>query len=99
MPLTEFFHVLNEAPYGAYAMDMQRTVLFWNQSVEQIAGYKASQVVGHQCYEVLYGLPEQPSVPNCTDGCFTLSLTEANESRRWLTSEWSAHRAGGSGLQ
>lgn len=77
MPLAEFFHALDGAPYGAYAMNMDRTILFWNRSAERITGYEAGQVVGRQCYEALYGLPEQPSVPNCTGGCFTLSLTEA----------------------
>ena len=66
--------MLDTASYGAYAMDMHRRILFWNRSAERIAGHEAGHVVGRQCYEVLYGLPEQPSVPACGGGCLTLHL-------------------------
>ena len=69
--------MLNKAPYGAYAMDMDRRILFWNRSAERLTGLKRDQVLGRQCYEVLYGIPEQPAAPDCTGGCFTLTLTEA----------------------
>ncbi len=69
--------MLDKAPYGAYAMDMDRRITFWSRSAERIAGHEASRVVGRQCYEVLYGLPEQPSAPTCVSGCFTLSLADA----------------------
>ena len=72
-----FFSVLDKTPYGAYAMDMDRRIIFWSRSAERIAGHEASHVVGRQCYEVLYGLPEQPSAPTCRSGCFTLSLADA----------------------
>ena len=77
MPLTELFDLLDEAPWGAYAMDINRTILFWNRSAERLTGHSARQVVGHQCYEVLYGLSEQPSALRCTAGCLTHSLKEA----------------------
>ena len=76
MPFTEFFDLLDQVPCGAYAMDINRTILFWNRSAERITGHSARQVVGRQCYEVLYGLPEQPSALSCPVGCFTHSLKE-----------------------
>ena len=69
--------MLDTASYGAYAMDMHRRILFWNRSAERIVGHEAGHVVGRQCYEVLYGLPEQPSVPACGGGCLTLHLAES----------------------
>ena len=69
--------MLNTAPYGAYVMDLHRRILFWNRSAERILGHKAERVVGRQCYEVLYGLPAQPSVPTCGRGCLTLHLAES----------------------
>ena len=69
--------MLDTASYGAYAMDMYRRILFWNRSAKRIVGYEAEQVVGRQCYEVLYGLPTQPSVSACGGGCLTLHLAES----------------------
>lgn len=77
MPFPNFIGMLNKAPYGAYAMDMERRIIFWNRSAERLTGFKEAQVLGRQCYEVLYGIPEQPVAPDCTGGCFTLTLTEA----------------------
>ncbi len=77
VPLADFLDTLNGVPYGAYAMDMNRTILFWNRSAERITGHKQAQVIGRQCYEVLFGIPEQPVAPNCTGGCLTLALAEA----------------------
>lgn len=77
MPLSDFLVTLDKAPYGAYAMDMDRRILFWNRSAERLTGLKGDQVLGRQCYEVLYGIPEQPVAPDCTGGCFTLTLAEA----------------------
>ena len=57
-------------------MDMERRILFWNRGAELILGYDARQVVGRQCYEMLFGLPEQPSVPTCV-GCLTVQLAKS----------------------
>ena len=57
-------------------MDMERRILFWNRGAEVILGYDARHVVGRQCYEALFGLPEQPSVPSCVD-CLTVQLAES----------------------
>ncbi len=77
MPFTEFFNLLDKVPFGAYVMDINRTILFWNRNAERLTGHSARQVVGRQCYEVLYGLPEQPLALRCTAGCFTHSLKGA----------------------
>ena len=76
MVLTEFFHSLDTASHGAYVMDPQRRILFWNRGAERILGHRAEEVVGRQCYEVLLGLPEQPSTPTCGPECLTVSLAE-----------------------
>ena len=76
MALPELFESLDEASHGAYVMDMDRRILLWNRSAERILGHEAEQVVGRQCYEVLFGLPEQPAVPTCVD-CLTVRLAES----------------------
>lgn len=76
MALAAFLETLNDASYGAYVMTPDRRILFWNRSAQRIVGYDAEEVLGRQCYEVLYGLPEQPSVPTCLE-CLTVHLAES----------------------
>ena len=77
MALTELSHSLDMASYGAYVMDLGRRILFWNRSAERILGHRPEEVAGRQCYEVLLGLPEQPSTPTCGPECLTVHLAEA----------------------
>ena len=66
--------LLNQAPYGAYAVDMSQTILSWNPSAERILGFKADQVIGRRCYEVLRNLPEEGSTPICIENCPSIRL-------------------------
>jgi diguanylate cyclase (GGDEF)-like protein/PAS domain S-box-containing protein len=34
---------------GLYILDRNRTIIFWNKAAERISGYRARDVVGHQC--------------------------------------------------
>ena len=45
MVLTEFFHSLDTASHGAYVMDPQRRILFWNRGAERILGHRPEEVV------------------------------------------------------
>ena len=66
--------MLNHAPYGSYAVDMGQAILFWNRSAERILGFKADQVIGRRCYEVIQSLPEKGSTPVCMEGCPAIRL-------------------------
>ena len=66
--------VLNQAPYGAYAVDMSQTILFWNPSAERILGHKAKDVIGRRCYEALQNLPEEGATPICIESCPSIRL-------------------------
>ncbi len=68
------FHLLNDAPYGVYAVDMSQTILFWNYSAERILGHTADEAIGHRCYEVLQSLPENGGPPVCMEGCPAIRL-------------------------
>ena len=37
---------LEGAPYGAFAVDMNKTILFWNRGAERILEHKADQALG-----------------------------------------------------
>ena len=63
------FQRLETAPYGAYAIDLHQNIIFWNSKAEAVLGYKAEDVVGRKCYEVVRGLTPDGSVPLCSRDC------------------------------
>ena len=68
--------MLNEAPYGAYAVDMRQTISFWNRSAERILGHRAEDAVGQRCYQVLQNICGEASAPICMTGCPFLRLAK-----------------------
>ena len=65
----DMFELLREAPYGAYAVDMRQTILFWNPEAERILGYRADQVIGRKCHSVIRSLAKEGSTPICMKDC------------------------------
>ena len=63
------FSLLAEAPYGAFAVDSSRTVLFWNRSAERILGHETEEVMGLLCCRVLRGVNEDRTPSICAEGC------------------------------
>ncbi len=70
---------LNNAPYGAYVMDMDQTIRYWNSGAERILGHLSENVVGKRCSEVLQNLHSESSLEMCIHGC--PSLLAAREGR------------------
>ena len=66
------FEVLSNSEVGAYAVSVDRTVLFWNKGAQRILGYAAGDVVGNRCSDVLSGLSEGSFTPECQRGCPSL---------------------------
>ena len=66
--------LMNEAPYGVYAVDMDQRIVFWNDSAERILGHKRNEVIGRRCYEVCASLPEDGTEPVCLNGCPSIQL-------------------------
>lgn len=74
---TGIFDMLDQAPYGAYAVDMSQTITFWNRGAQGILGHRADLVVGRKCYEVLQNLPDEGSNPVCMEGCPSIRLARS----------------------
>jgi DNA-binding CsgD family transcriptional regulator len=72
-----FFSILNAAPYGAYAVDLDQTILFWNRSAERILGHKAEGTIGRRCCQVLQNFEEGASTPICLGGCPSIESAKA----------------------
>ena len=71
-------NLLDETPYGAYAVDIDRIITSWSRSAERILGYRASEAIGLRCCRVLQRLPENGTTPICVDGCPAAHLTRGN---------------------
>ncbi len=70
---------LRDAPYGAYGIDLNQTVVFWNAQAERILGYKASEVLGRKCYEAVQVLALDGTTTVCTQNC--PAIVAANRGR------------------
>ena len=60
---------LESAPYGAYAIDMDQNIVFWNSQAEKILGHRAEDALGRKCYEVAQGVRHDGEAPFCSRDC------------------------------
>ena len=44
-------HILNSVNDGIYVTDLDRRIVFWNQSAERITGHLSEEVVGKTCFD------------------------------------------------
>ena len=63
------FDKLESAPYGAYAIDLEQNLVFWNSQAERILGYMAHDVLGRKCYDVAHGVRSDGITPLCSQDC------------------------------
>jgi PAS domain S-box-containing protein len=49
------FQALASAGDGAFAVDGDQRIVYWNRAAERILGYYSGRTVGQPCYEVLNG--------------------------------------------
>ena len=74
------FDRLQDAPYGAYAIDLSQTIMFWNAEAQRILEHEADSVVGRKCYEVVQSLPaDGGDRPICLENC--PAIVAANHGR------------------
>jgi DNA-binding CsgD family transcriptional regulator len=73
----ELLDRLKTAPYGAFAIDLEQNIIFWNPRAERILGFEPRQVLGRKCYEVLQGLALEGAIPFCTRDCPAIAAARA----------------------
>lgn len=64
---------------GAYAVDHQQCIVFWNASAERLLGYRADEVLGRHCHEIFDGEP-RPGCLECSAHCPVMTAAEQHES-------------------
>jgi PAS domain S-box-containing protein len=57
--MKEIYEVLNGAADGAFVVDEQLRIQFWNRATEEITGFCKGDVIGQKCYQILQGRDEK----------------------------------------
>ncbi|GAB4447211.1 MAG: hypothetical protein Kow0031_29780 [Anaerolineae bacterium] len=57
--MKNLFQMLANAADGAFVVNKNQHIIFWNQSAQKILGYPSNKVVGRPCYEMLRGCNEK----------------------------------------
>ena len=90
--LEQITTVLEHVNDGAYIVDRERRILYWNYAAERISGYSSEQVIGRFCMDNILMHVDQAGCWLCHNGC-PLSATihdgDTHEAQVYL------HHAGG----
>lgn len=72
LTVDSIFSLLATAQFGAYAVSLDQTIVFWNRAAERILGFRAHDVLGLHCYEVFSGATPGVENGDCRQGCPSL---------------------------
>ena len=70
--MESLYHALAGAADGAFVIDEEQRIVFWNQAAQEILGYSAEEVVGRACYEILGGRDERGQMV-CRHHCYVVA--------------------------
>ena len=84
--------VLAALPDGAYLVDRDRTVTYWNGAAQAISGYSPSEVLGHWCGDGLLNHVDDTGRPMCGDRC---PLLQTLQDGRYRTARVMLHHREG----
>lgn len=56
--MEEIFDLLSNTADGVCAVDQEQRIVFWNEAAEKLLGFKAEEVLGRSCSEVIGGRDE-----------------------------------------
>ena len=61
--------IIDNMANGAYYVDTNRRILFWNHAAEEITGYSHDEIVGKSCPESMLNHVDENGTPLCQEGC------------------------------
>ena len=67
------FQALANSADGAFVIDEDQRVIYWNQAAQDLLGYTSDEVVGRFCYEILGGRGDRGQTI-CRNNCY-VSMT------------------------
>ncbi len=72
--MNDLFQMLTNTADGAFVIDEDQYIVFWNEAAQEILGYTSDEVIGRPCYEILGGQDDQGCVI-CHHHCVVLATT------------------------
>lgn len=76
--MDEIIDILKRTADGAYIIDAEQRIIFWNDAAERILGHTADSVIGRLCYEVVVGR-DDANCPTCRRDCVPFVSTTHRE--------------------
>lgn len=70
--------LLSHSADGAYVVDQDQRIAAWNKAAEEILGFRAQEVVGMPCHQILGGHADGGCVI-CRRGCFPFTAAGRGE--------------------
>ncbi len=67
---------------GAYFVDQNRKILFWNSAAERITGYRKDEIIGKSCPESHLNHIDEEGKPLCQVGCPLFATNIDGKQRR-----------------
>ncbi len=80
--MRELTELLESTADGAFAVNRNLKIVYWNQAAQEILGFDQDNTIGHPCYQVLQGLDEG-NRPFCKAFC---RVADAMSKREPVTS-------------
>ena len=71
--MDSLFQTLANAADGAFVIDEDQRIIYWNQSAQEILGYSSDEVVGQACCDVLGGRDEKGQII-CRHHCYVATI-------------------------
>jgi len=71
--MESLFQALDNAADGAFVIDENQRVVYWNRAAQEILGYKSEEVVGRACYEILEGRGDN-GLSLCRHHCYVAAI-------------------------
>jgi PAS domain S-box-containing protein len=76
--MENLFQMLADAADGAFVVNKNQYIIYWNLAAQKMLGYAPNKVVGRPCYEVLRGCNEKGQVI-CTHHCTVMTAVSAGK--------------------
>ncbi|MCM8785959.1 MAG: PAS domain-containing protein [Candidatus Omnitrophica bacterium] len=84
--------VLDNLYEGVYIIDINRKILYWNKSAEDITGYRAKEVIGKSCKDNILKHVDKDGKELCLGDC---PMVEAMKTRKKVTGKVYLHHKHG----
>jgi PAS domain S-box-containing protein len=105
--LRELIELLESTADGAFAVDTNLEIVYWNQAAHEMLGFDRRDTLGHPCYQVLHGL-DDGNRPFCKAFChvadavanrepvisYDIQALTSSGDRQWLNMSIVVYRQG-----